>query len=137
MSDDCVFCRIVSGELPCYKVFEDSELMAFLDANPVNPGHLLVIPKKHYKTITDMPRELHGRLYELVWSLAYDLQKKLDPDGLRVSQSNNEAAGQLVPHFHVHMIPRYEGDEVFYQELIKPRKLSSSEMKRIQAKLKL
>jgi len=136
-TEPCIFCRIVAKEVPAYTVYEDKDCLAFLDINPVNPGHLLVIPKGHYKTITDMPEKLHGHIYQVAWRLALKLQQELDPDGLKVLQNNNEQAGQVVPHFHVHLIPRVEGDGEYYREAWKSRKLSQDEFEALKAKLSL
>jgi histidine triad (HIT) family protein len=133
--EPCIFCRIIAKEIPCYKVYEDKQCLAFLDINPVNPGHLLVIPKAHYKTITDMPKKLCEHLAGVVWSLSLKVQQELDPDGIKVVQSNNEQAGQLVPHYHVHVIPRYKGDGDHYIEEWKTQELSEEDMKEIQEKL--
>jgi histidine triad (HIT) family protein len=112
-------------------VHEDDKSIALLDINPINPGHLLVIPKGHYKTITDMPVELCRHLAGVVWRMSYNLQEALDPDGIRVLQNNNEAAGQEVPHYHIHVIPRYLGDEAN-----KRTKPSKAELVKLQEKLK-
>ena len=135
--EPCIFCKIVAKEVPSTRVFEDDKFIAFLDINPINPGHLLVIPKAHYKTITDMPKELYDDLHEVVWDLALKMQQQLDPDGIKIVQNNNEAAGQLVPHYHVHVIPRYAGDGERYKEIWNPVKINEEELKRIQEKLKI
>jgi histidine triad (HIT) family protein len=134
--EPCIFCRIVAKEIPCYMVYEDKKCLAFLDINPVNPGHLLVIPKSHYKTITDMPQKLCEHLAGIVWTLSLKVQQALDPDGIKVVQNNNEQAGQVVPHYHVHVIPRNRGDLDHYREEWKTRKLDEGEMKDIQKKIK-
>ena len=133
--EPCIFCRIARGEIPSYKIYEDENYMAFLDINPINPGHTLVIPKSHYKTITDAPKEVWSGLMALVWDLALKIQKKLDPDGLNIIQNNNVQAGQVVPHIHVHIIPRYGGDEENYKEW-KTMKLPEEEFKKLQNYLK-
>lgn len=133
--EPCVFCRIIKGELPAHKIYEDDEVLAFLDVKPINPGHLLVIPKAHYKTVTDMPKELHGKIYEVVWDLALRVQESLDPDGLKLIQNNNIQAGQVVPHFHVHLIPRFKGDEAYYSEEWTTREVSDEELGDMKKKL--
>ena len=104
---DCLFCKIASGEIPSKKVYEDSHCLAFLDINPRNPGHTLVIPKKHYTTMTDMKEEEYGELFARARYVADGVQKGTKADGLSVVQSNGKAAGQVVTHVHVHLIPRY------------------------------
>ena len=106
----CVFCKIVSGEIPAVKVYEDSEFMAFMDIGPVNKGHILVIPKKHYPTLVDMPDEEAGKLYALVTKLAKATKKALNADGLNIINNIGTAAGQEVFHVHVHIIPRFYDD---------------------------
>ncbi len=103
----CLFCKIASGEIPSKKVYEDSDTFAFLDINPRNPGHVLVIPKKHYLTMLDMNEKEVGRLFESARFVASAVQKGSKADGLSVVQSNGKAAGQVVNHVHVHLIPRY------------------------------
>jgi histidine triad (HIT) family protein len=103
----CLFCRIVTGEIPSKKVYEDDHSFAFLDINPRNPGHTLVIPKKHYTTLFDMPPKEVGRLYESARAVAEAVRSGTKADGLSVVQSNGNAAGQVVSHMHIHLIPRY------------------------------
>ncbi|NPA15562.1 MAG: HIT family protein [Deferribacteres bacterium] len=106
----CVFCKIVSGEIPAYKVYEDDEFLAFLDIGPVNKGHLLVIPRKHYPTLLDMPEDEAGKLYKLVHRLAKAVKSALSADGLNIINNVGEASGQEVFHVHVHIIPRFYDD---------------------------
>ncbi len=103
----CLFCKIIAGEIPSKKVYEDENVFAFLDINPRNPGHTLVIPKKHYATMLDMPGKEVGRLFESASMVAHAVQKGTNADGLSIVQSNGKAAGQVVTHVHVHIIPRY------------------------------
>ncbi|MBN1896705.1 MAG: HIT family protein [Candidatus Aenigmarchaeota archaeon] len=109
MNEDngCLFCKIASGEIPSKKVYEDEKVFAFLDINPRNPGHTLVIPKKHFTTISDMSEEEYGELFSRAKYVANGVQKGTKSDGLSVVQSNGKAAGQVVTHVHVHLIPRY------------------------------
>lgn len=107
---ECIFCKIIKGEIPCAKVYEDSDIIAFLDIGPVNPGHTLVVPKEHYETLMDLPDELASKLGVAVKKIAEAVKEAMNPDGINVTQSNLKAAGQLVPHVHFHIIPRIEGD---------------------------
>ncbi|HLE06778.1 MAG TPA: HIT family protein [Candidatus Nanoarchaeia archaeon] len=134
--ESCVFCRIVSNELPSYKVYEDEKCVAFLDAKPVNHGHLLVVSKEHYETITDMPSTVFKHISGVVQDLARTVETKMDPDGIKIVQNNGAQAGQAVFHFHIHLIPRYEGDEVNYLEEWTTQELSAVEMNRIASLLK-
>jgi len=107
---DCVFCKIILGELPSVKVYEDDEFLAFMDKKPINPGHLLVIPKEHKETLLDMEPYKVGKLYEKVAIIAKAVKEALKAHGLNIGQNNGRAANQIIPHVHVHIIPRYFGD---------------------------
>ncbi len=103
----CLFCKIARGEIPAKKVYEDERVFAFLDINPRNPGHTLVIPKNHAVTLLEMSEKDVGKLFESVRYMAEAVQKGTKADGLSIIQSNGKAAGQVVTHVHVHIIPRY------------------------------
>jgi len=103
----CLFCRIIAGEIPCKKVHEDANTFSFLDINPRNPGHTLVVPKRHCGTIFDMSEKEVGKLFESARLVAEGVRKGVKADGLSVVQSNGNAAGQVVSHMHVHLIPRF------------------------------
>ena len=103
---DCIFCKIVSGEVPALKVYEDEEYIAFLDINPRSKGHTLIIPKKHYETLLDMREEIKS-LGEVIKHISSQLVSKLNAQGFNVLNNNGEAAGQVVKHVHFHIIPRY------------------------------
>ncbi len=107
---DCIFCEIVAGEIPATKVYENEIILAFMDIAPVNPGHLLVIPKRHYRNIFDMPAAVGCQIMESAISLATAIREGFNPDGLNLFQSNEVAAFQTVFHFHLHLIPRWEND---------------------------
>ncbi len=107
---DCIFCKIVAGELPSHKVYEDEATLAFLDINPATRGHTLVVPKEHATTIFDLPEEALTATARATQAVARILQRVLQPDGLNVIQNNGHAAGQVVMHYHVHLVPRREGD---------------------------
>ncbi len=110
MSDSCIFCRIVRGELPCTKVYEDDHVLAFMDIGPVIKGHTLVIPKAHHDPLPALPVELLARVISVVQRIAAAQLAALGADGVNVHQSNGAAAGQLVPHVHFHVIPRFATD---------------------------
>lgn len=107
---DCIFCKIVAGELPSFKIYEDERTLAFLDIHPVNPGHVLVIPKVHSPNIFDVSREDWLAVSETVHILAPVMERALASDGVNVMMNNREHAGQVIHHAHVHLIPRYKGD---------------------------
>jgi histidine triad (HIT) family protein len=108
--DDCLFCKIVRGELPSYKVFEDERTFAFLDIHPVNAGHTLVIPKQHSTNIFDISSEDWAAVAETVRVLAIAIEKGVSADGANIAMNNREHAGQVIHHPHVHIIPRFKGD---------------------------
>lgn len=110
MEEDCVFCRIIEGELPSNKVYEDENVIAFLDANPVSKGHTLVVPKKHVE-------DIHGTadmeyIYPALAKVADAVDEAFDPEGMNIAQNNGEAAGQEVFHLHFHVTPVYDGTEL-------------------------
>ena len=106
----CLFCKIVSGEIPCSKVYEDDESLAFLDIAPVHKGHILVIPKKHYANLEEIPGGELQSLILIVKKCGLMLKEKLACAGYNVSENNDPVAGQEIPHLHFHLIPRLEGD---------------------------
>ncbi len=107
--NDCIFCKIVKGEIPSSKLYEDSGALAFLDINPVNIGHALVIPKKHFKNILETPEDVIAHMMKIVKKVSHGLEA-LKPDGININMNNKEAAGQVIFHSHIHVIPRYKGD---------------------------
>ena len=107
-----IFQKILAGEIPCHKVYEDDEFLAFLDISPKNKGHTLVIPKIEYKALLDIDSDVLAKLIVTVQKVAKLLVEKLGADGCNIVQNTNEVAGQTVPHIHFHIIPRYAGDSV-------------------------
>lgn len=110
MSTDCIFCRIVAGEVPCTKVHETDRILAFMDIGPIVKGHTLVIPKEHFENITETPAELLGDMAAEIKRVAAAQLSGLSADGINVTQANGAVAGQVVPHIHFHVIPRFEDD---------------------------
>lgn len=104
---DCIFCQIVSGQIPSSKVYEDEEVLAFLDITQVTKGHTLVIPKKHYRNMLEMDAEAASSLFARVPKIAKQLQEKLGSSGINIINNNEEAAGQTVFHTHIHLLPRF------------------------------
>ncbi len=106
----CVFCRIIAGELPSNRVWEDEAVVAFLDIAPIVKGHALVVPREHVELFTDLPSESLHRVMDGAQRVARAMVRGLGADGVNVFVANGAAAGQVVPHVHVHVIPRYEHD---------------------------
>ncbi|MBI4122225.1 MAG: HIT family protein [Parcubacteria group bacterium] len=107
---DCIFCKIVKGEIPAAKVYEDDELIAFLDINPINPGHTLIIPKEHYATLLETPELLVSRLFTIVPNLAKAVLQATDTAAFNLGVNTGAVSGQVVEHVHLHIMPRREGD---------------------------
>ena len=107
---ECIFCKIVKGEIPSAKIYEDEDVYVFLDIGPVNKGHALVIPKRHYENIMDIDEETLSKVAIVVKKAAIAVKKGVKADGITISQSNGQAAGQVVPHIHFHVMPRFKRD---------------------------
>ncbi len=107
---DCVFCKIVSGELSSEKVYEDSEFLSIVDIQPVNKGHVLVMPKKHTPDFAEAPEEVLDRLLHVAQKVAKAVVRAVSADGFNFSTNNGRAAHQSVDHLHFHIIPRYYDD---------------------------
>ena len=110
MTKPCIFCSILSGQLPSAQVYKDSDFLVIMDKYPINRGHTLVIPTKHYDTLLHMPLEEVGRLYAMVPAVARAVVAAVGADGFNVGQNNGIAANQIVPHVHVHIVPRFADD---------------------------
>ena len=133
--DNCIFCKIIAGEIPSAVIFEDEEFKAILDRFPGNIGHVLVLPKKHYSNIFDIDEDVAGRLFRLATKIAKNMKEVLGFEAMNVVQNNGSLAGQTVHHFHLHLIPRYENDKVMikWDQL----DLTDEQIAEIQNKLKL
>lgn len=114
MKNDCVFCAIAAGEIPCFKVYEDERVLAYLDINPFTKGHTLVIPKQHSEGLLDTPEDELALLIASVKKVAAHLKAALPCDGFNILQNNGEAAGQTVKHIHFHIVPRYGSEEISF-----------------------
>ena len=112
MPTACLFCRIVAGEIPASRVFEDDEVVAFLDLHPVNFGHTLVVPKAHHATLADLPDSLAMAVARHVPRLARAIVAATAAPGYHLVVNNGEVAGQTIHHVHWHLIPRFAGDAV-------------------------
>jgi histidine triad (HIT) family protein len=105
MSEPCAFCDIAQKQAPASIVYEDEKVIAFMSIRPINIGHTLVVPKKHYENIYEIPGDEVAHLYTVVKKIAHAVQKAVNAEGIRIVQNNGEAAGQVVFHMHVHIIP--------------------------------
>jgi histidine triad (HIT) family protein len=110
--NDCTFCKIVTGRLPSYRVLEDERTVAFLDISPASRGHTLVVPRVHAQDVWEISENSHRQVAGMVHRVAALLKTVLAPEGVNVTHSTGEAAGQDVFHFHVHVIPRWRGDDL-------------------------
>lgn len=108
--EDCIFCRIIRGEIPSYKVYEDDSVMAFLDIRPISEGHTLVIPKKHFIDLFEIDEETFGKVSSAAKKIANKMKDVLGVDGVNLCHASGAAAEQSVFHFHMHVIPRRKDD---------------------------
>src|SRR5215472_17686628 len=109
---DCIFCKIVAGKIPCHKLYEDSETLAFMDINPVHDGHCLVIPKAHHPNVFDTPPDMFAAVARSTVKVAKAVKQTVALDGLNLLQANGPGAAQSVMHFHLHILPRRRDDEL-------------------------
>lgn len=109
---DCIFCKIIAGEIPSFKLFEDENTLAFMDINPASTGHALVIPKEHAADVYSVSEAAIAQTVRTAKTIAIAIDRTLNPDGLNLLQCNGPAAAQSVMHFHMHVLPRREGDEL-------------------------
>lgn len=112
--DDCVFCKISAGKMPASIVHEDAETIAFLDIHPIAPGHVLVMPRAHHATVTEIPPELLQKTALAVQKVARRTVRAMEAEGFNLLVNNGRVSGQLIPHVHFHVIPRKAGDGVRY-----------------------
>jgi histidine triad (HIT) family protein len=112
MSAVCPFCNIASGKAKASIVYEDATVLAFMDANPASPGHILVVPREHWENIYEIPEKLLVDIILVVKRLSSAVKKTVGAGGISVLQLNGRAAGQSVMHFHFHVIPRFRGDHI-------------------------
>lgn len=110
IDENCIFCKIIKGEIPCAKVYEDNEVLAFLDITPIKKGHTLVIPKTHVKDLLEIDRQSFENLMTAVQKVAKAVMIATGDTAFNLGANNGPASGQLVAHFHFHIIPRHEGD---------------------------
>jgi histidine triad (HIT) family protein len=117
---DCIFCKIIAGEIPCFKLYEDDDTLAFMDINPAAEGHALVIPKEHAENVYSVSDDAISATIKTQKKIAGAVDKTLNPDGINLLQANGPGAAQSVLHFHMHVVPRWEGDELKMNWGLKP-----------------
>lgn len=111
-NNECLFCKIASGEIPSAVLYDDENVLAFLDIMPAASGHALVIPKEHFATLLDLPHDMLKDLTLTIQKVSAAVVKHTGASGFNVLQSNHESAGQVIPHVHFHIIPRFENDDL-------------------------
>ncbi|MCL2364449.1 MAG: HIT family protein [Defluviitaleaceae bacterium] len=135
MLNDCIFCKIIAGDIPSHKVYEDERLLAILDVFPTTRGHVLILPKAHARDFFDLPAETAAAILPVAQALAGRIRAAFQPDGLNVIQNNGAAAGQSVFHYHMHLIPRWEGDDAVRQG--KPMTVTAEDLAEFAAMIQL
>jgi histidine triad (HIT) family protein len=108
--EGCIFCKIVKGEIPCFKILEDDRILSFADINPINTGHTLIIPKRHAENIWEIDGEDLAAIHRASSKIAKAMKTSLNPDGIAFLQLNGRAVNQIVMHYHLHLIPRKSSD---------------------------
>ena len=131
---NCVFCKIVAGQIPCFKLLEDEHTIAFMDINPVNPGHALAVAKGHWPTVDVIPPDVLAAVARTAQRIAKAVMAELRPAGVNLVQANGAGAGQSVPHLHIHIMPRVKGDDVNLNWEQKPGDMAA--IKAVHEKLK-
>ena len=127
--ESCIFCKIVQKQAPSSIIYEDEEVMVFLDIRTLNIGHTLVIPKAHYVDIFDIPQGLFSQVHNVSKQIALGVKKATNADGISIIQQNGKAAGQDIFHLHVHVVPRFEGQKLqSFSELKEVDRASLDEM---------
>lgn len=131
MSDSCTFCKIVRKEAPASVVYEDDEVIVFLSVQPINIGHTLVVPKKHYENVYEIPEDEVAYLYKIVKKVAYAVKSAMSAEGIRIVQNNGAAAGQVIFHLHVHIIPMNQQHSFLHHPETRDTKALEKDAKRI------
>ncbi len=133
MADDCLFCRIIKKEIPSFIVYEDADVMAFLDINPVNPGHTLILPKKHVDNLLGMDNQAVNVVFQAVRDVSQAVMKSMNAQGFNIEINNYRVAGQLIDHAHIHIVPRFEGDGLQHWP---GKKMPEGQMQQIAGKIR-
>ena len=135
---NCIFCKIIAGEIPSRTIYEDEEFKVILDISPASKGHALLVSKEHYTDLFHIDEEVAARAMKLAKKVGTYMMEKLGCDGLNLLQNNNEAAGQTIFHFHMHLIPRYKDDEQTQHSVIalKPTSPTEEELSEVLLQIK-
>ncbi len=134
MSDSCIFCKIANGNIPSYKVYEDNDILAFLDVNPASRGHTLVVTKQHFDSVVTTPKAILDKAFEVAQLVAQAEIKQLGATGVNILTNCGKSAGQTVNHFHIHVIPRYDEDGLKLE--FPPKQLENAQMDEIKDSIK-
>ncbi len=129
---NCIFCKIISGEIPSKKVFEDEFCTAILDINPANEGHVLILPKEHYQILPQIPENIVGKLFVVAKEISHSILQAFGAKGTNIFVANGQVAGQRAPHFMIHVFQRAEGDGIFKNN---PSKLSAQDIQKLKSHL--
>jgi histidine triad (HIT) family protein len=109
--EDCIFCKIVAGQIPCFRIYEDEKVLSFLDINPISEGHALVIPKAHAENLWEIPEQDLAAVHMASKKIIQTMKEVLNPEGVACLQLNGRGVNQVVMHYHLHLIPRIKGSE--------------------------
>lgn len=131
--DNCIFCKIIAGEIPSHTLYEDEQFKVILDVGPATKGHALILPKEHYANLYEIPEEVAMDVMKLAKKMVKIMTEKLGCDGFNLVQNNGEVAGQTVFHFHMHLIPRYKNDGEILKYNVKS--FSQEELAEIRAQI--
>ncbi|SEW38609.1 HIT family protein [[Clostridium] fimetarium] len=131
--DDCIFCRLANGDIPTNALYEDDIVKAIFDLSPASMGHIIILPKEHFDNLYSIDEETAAHVFKVATRLAKAIKEALNCDGMNILQNNGEIAGQTVFHFHMHIIPRYLGDNVKFSW--NQGKISEDEIKDLKKKI--
>ena len=136
--EDCIFCKIIENKVPSFKIYEDKDVLAFLEIRPLTQGHTLIIPKKHFETIFDIDEDYLRKIVVVAKKVSEKMKKELKAEGVNLFQRSGLAAEQGVFHFHLHVVPRKKGDNINldYWWIPKTKEASEEDLKRLAQKLK-
>jgi histidine triad (HIT) family protein len=131
---ECVFCKIISGQIPAAKIYESDKIISFLDISPANKGHVLIVPKRHYDTIFEIDERDLRELAEAIKRVSSAVAAATHASGINILSNIGEDAGQVIKHFHIHIIPRFKGDGISFEW--KSKKYEEGEMENLRKRIK-